>query len=233
MNPDPRSLDIHRLPLVALADEVCFPRTEVRLQIVEPAYCDLLDALWRRDGAEGRIGLVLSLEAGDLVADALEGVAIDAGTSARLIAVDRQADGCSVVLEGERRFRVEREVDGGRWREAWVRPLLEPEVSELDPDVQSMRRELIVRTSRLAVELGERFALDSEQLRLLASDLSFEAMVNHLAANMDMAPIKKLQLLRTALPDRALSLLTILQGRQHILDLLRPYRHLADHPELS
>ena len=225
-------LDIHRLPLVALADEVCFPRTEVRLHVVEPAYCELLEELWRRQGAQGRIGLVLSLDGGELVSDALAGVAVDAGTSARLVAVERRPDGCAVVLEGERRFRVERELDGGRWREAWVRPIQEIEVSELDPDVQSMRRELIVRTSRLAVELGVRFALDPEQLRLLASDLSFEAMVNHLAANMDMAPVKKLQLLRTALPDRALSLLTILRGRQHILDLLRPFRHLARHPDL-
>lgn len=229
---DPRSLDIHRLPLVALADEVCFPRTEVRLRVVEPTYCELLEELWDRHGEEGRIGLVLSLDDEDLFFDALPSIDIDAGTSARLLSLERDDEGCAVVLEGERRFRVERELSGGRWREAWVRPIEEPEISELDPDVRSMRRELLARTLELATELGDRFDLDVEQLRLLGSDLTFEAMVNHLAANIDMAPVKKLQLLRSTLPDRALSLLTILRGRQQMLDLLRPFRHLARNAEL-
>ena len=157
----------------------------------------------------------------------------DAGTATRLIDVRSEQDRCEIVLRGEYRFTVDREIAEGPCREAWVQRIDEPSLSEFDPDVQSLRYELLRRTVDLAHELGERFALDVSQVRQLHAALPFEAMVNNLAANMDVAASRKLQLLRVALPDRALHLLTILRSRQQILDVLRPYRHLARSAECN
>lgn len=52
-------------------------------------------------------------------------------------------------------------------------------------------------------------------------------VVNVLAAHLDLPALRKLQLLAEPLPERALSVLGILRARQKVLDLLRPYRHLA------
>lgn len=45
--------------------------------------------------------------------------------------------------------------------------------------------------------------------------------------------LRKLELLTAALPERALSVLSILKARQRVLDLLRPYRPLAAQPDLN
>jgi len=55
--------------------------------------------------------------------------------------------------------------------------------------------------------------------------------VNTLAAELDLPPLRKLQLLEQALPERALEVLGILRSRRRVVDLLRPFRHLADAAE--
>ena len=214
-----------RLPLIPLSEEVCFPCTELRLRIVEPEYRRLVESVSGGNLDEGWLGLVL-LRTGN---ESMPGEAsvYGAGTAARLIDVDENEQGCQIVLEGRHRFEIERVVPAGCWREGWVLPMDEPYVSELDPDVRELRRQILALVIELSAELGERFALGREQLHPLTQGLTFEAMVNHLAANLDMAPPKKLQLLRHALPERALYLLTILRSRRKVLDVLRPYRHLA------
>jgi Lon protease-like protein len=277
-----RSPSARRLPILPLLDEVHFPRTELRLHVVDEEYGELVRELFEREGDESRVGTVLlmpdeedfeeeeeitasDLEGGDLgdpnvaeragearlLADREPDFAAEAtpygleiprlvvpavyaaGTAARLISVVDVDEGCEIVLRGEFRFELEEEIAAGPGRYAWVRPMEEPDLAEDDPDVLTLRREIVGVAVHLAGELGERFALDGEQLREFASDLPFEAMINHLAANMDVAPLRKLQLLRTALPDRALHLLTILRGRRQVLDMLRPYRHLARCAELN
>ncbi len=229
MPPTPTPFGPRRLPLIPLSEEVCFPCTELRLRIVEPEYRRLVKSI--RDGGldESWLGLVLLRADQESVPG--QASVYGAGTAARLLDVEENDEGFHVVLEGCHRFEIERVVPAGFWREGWVQPMDEPYVSELDPDVQELRRQILALVIELSEELGERFALGREALQHLTQGLTFEAMVNHLAANLDMAPPKKLQLLRHALPDRALYLLTILRSRQKVLDVLRPYRHLAPYSD--
>ncbi|MEM1204133.1 MAG: LON peptidase substrate-binding domain-containing protein [Acidobacteriota bacterium] len=213
-----------RLLLFPLSDEVHFPLTELRLHVLRHDYCGMVRDLHRREGSRGQLGIVL------LKPDWPGGGAppvYAAGTAARLMGLAELDDGCEIVLRGEFRFELEKEVSGHLGREALVRPVTEPSLSEQDPDVLHLRQEILQRTSRLSEELGNRFDLGADEMRDLSGDLTFEAMVNHLAANMEMSPVRKLQLLRHTVSERALHLLTILRSRQQVLDVLRPYRHLA------
>ena len=196
---------------------------ELSLRVVEPDYRRLVEDV-RREG-NGWLGLVL-LRSDDEWQPG-EASVYGAGTAARLTHVEEDADGFHIVLEGHHRFEIERVVSTGFWREGWVQPMDEPYISEGDPDIQRLRREIIDTVHALSSELGDRFALGRDELDPLTRQLTFETTVNHLAANLDMAPSKKLQLLRLSLPDRARHLLTILRSRQQVLDVLRPYRHLA------
>ncbi len=224
--------DSTRMPILPLSDEVHFPHTELRLRIVEPEAVALVEELYLEAGGECRIGTVLLQPDGEPDAR-IEPSVFAAGTAARLIEVESGEQGCDIVLRGEFRFEVEREIGEGPCREAWVRPILEPKLSEVDPEIRTVRRELLACAASLAGELGARFALDPEQVQDLFGELRFEEIVNRLAAHLDIAPLRKLQLLRDRLPDRALHLLSILRSRQQVLDILRPFRHLADNARLN
>lgn len=214
-----------RLALFPLLDEVHFPLTELRLRVVEPDYRELIEEIHEQRGEDARIGTVLLKP--DWAQDEDGDDVYTAGTAGRLIALESHDEGCDVVLRGEYRFEVEREIGAGPCREALVRPLTEPLVSELDPGVKLVRDALITCTANLAGELGERFPLPKDELfELENEDLPFEGMVNGLAARLDLTPFAKLRLLSDSLPQRARRLLSILEGRCQVLDTLRPFRHL-------
>ena len=105
--------------------------------------------------------------------------------------------------------------------------LEEPEIVESDPDVQGLRKELLSLVDQLAEDYDREIGLPIEEWNRSRSALPFEVVVNRLASGLDLPPMRKLQLLRDPLPDRALHLLTLLRGRSQVLDLLRPFRHLA------
>jgi len=65
------------------------------------------------------------------------------------------------------------------------------------------------------------------ELEELATECAFEELVNRIASGLDLPPLRKLKLLQQPLPERGLSILAILRNRQQVLDLLRPWRHLA------
>jgi hypothetical protein len=75
--------------------------------------------------------------------------------------------------------------------------------------------------------MGELFPLPGEELQELRSGVAFEELINRLAAGLDLPPLRKQQLLGGPLDDRAASVLGILRARRRVLDLLRPFRHLA------
>lgn len=224
--PTEEERTLRRLPLFPLTDDVHFPHTEIELHVRDSHYSALAEDLFLARGRESWIGTVL-LRPGFRIETALQAPVFDEGTAGRLIDVREERDGCHLVVRGERRFRVERETAGATCREGWVRFLAESQLSERDPDVQDLRRELLSTTTLLAGEIGE----DWEHLLELDGGLPFEALVNQLAAHVDVDPVKKLQLLRDSLPERALRLLTILRNRRQVLELLRPYRHLAADPD--
>lgn len=220
-----------RLPLFPLPDVVHFPRTTLQLHVFEPRYRQLLADLEERDERMRWIGMVL-LEPGSAEPGfGVEPPIFREGTAGRLIHVERLPDGRSnIVLQGDFRFLVEKEIDdlSTPYRQAVVRPLEEMVVDESDAGVLAVRQEILEVASVLDREMGERFPLDLSDLQTLAEGSSFETLINSLAAELDVPARRKLQLLEQTLIDRSVEVLEILRSRQRVLDLLRPFRHLAD-----
>jgi Lon protease-like protein len=226
-----------RIPLFALTHEVCFPRTELHLEIewqaTEPDHRRLLSDLLSRDEDDRVLGAVLVQP--EMPPDRSGRPEIfPGGTVARVVGVDRRPDGRALVaLWGEVRFLIEHEIDGAPYRQARVRPVAEPELDEDDSGLVAVRREILGLADRLADETGSGFPIDRRVLAELAAGRPFEEVVNRLAADLDLPPLCKLGLLVEALPDRALELLKILRSRRTVVDLLRPFRHLAAGSELN
>ncbi len=223
-----------RIPLFPLPNVVHFPGTLLRLHIFEDRYRELIEDLLALEPAQRRIGMVLTRP---LSARLAEPDIFPAGTAGRLVNVDPLPDGCSnIVLHGEFRFRVQREIDGSCYRQAWVAPMNEPWLDERNPGIAALRRDLTELVEGLANEIGERFPVDpadlSRQIRIETpgDPRSFERLVNGIAAELDLPVLRKLSLLNDPLPERAIHLTQILRSRREALDFLRPFRHLATNP---
>ncbi|HYN22246.1 MAG TPA: LON peptidase substrate-binding domain-containing protein [Thermoanaerobaculia bacterium] len=219
---------VTRIPLLPLPDVVHFPRTELQLAFDEPRYLRLVKDLAEQDDEARRVGLVL-LKPG--WSQSYEGrpEIFSEGTASRLMDVDQLPDGrTQILLVGDFRFELERELAGAEpYRLAEVRPVDEPWLNERDAGIVAVRKALMELLRHVAGETGERFPLSSEELELLGGDCAFEELVNRLASGLDLPPLRKLRLLQQPLPERGLSLLSILRNRRQVLDLLRPWRHLA------
>ncbi len=213
-----------RLPLLPLPDLVHFPKTDLRLKISEPGGLPLVRDLMLIEDEERWLGTVLlkPSEEGE------EGAQVfSAGTAARVLELEDQIDGYEILLRGAFRFEVKRELSENSYREAMVLPLEEPRLSEVDPGILMLKEELLTCTSSLIDQLREQFPVTEELLTTMREDeLSFEHVVNRLAATVELSPIRKLQLLNESLPDRAVELLSILRSQLKVLELLYPFRHL-------
>jgi Lon protease-like protein len=227
------------LPLVPLPDVVHFPRTELRLQISEPRYRRLVRDVVERQDEDGRwIGIVL-LKPGWVETYEGRPDVFPGGTAGRLLDADFLPDGrANIVLYGGFRFEVQRELGGGDYRQAVVRPIEEPWLNERDAGVVAVRHAILDHLRVLAAELGDRFPFapgdpgpgDAEEI---GGDSPFEELVNRVAAGLDVPALRKLQLLAETLPERGLSVLSILRSRKQVVDLLRPFRHLAGGSEMN
>ena len=219
---------VTRLPLFPLPDVVCFPRTEMKLLVEEPRYLRMVKDLMNHEDDARWIGMVL-LKPGWSQSHGGHPAVFSGGTASRLIDVENLPDGRSqILLVGDFRFELERELAGDQpYRLAEVRPVDEPWLNEDDAGIQAVRREMTELLVRVAVETGERFPLAAGDLEELAIDCAFEELVNRIASGLDLPPLRKLKLLQQPLPERGLSILSILRNRQQVLDLLRPWRHLA------
>lgn len=214
------------LPLFPLPDLVHFPRTELRLHVFEPRYRQLLRDLARSPGRKW-IGMVLQRPG--WIEDERGQPAIHAtGTAGRLESVEPLPDGRSnIVLYGDFRFEIEQELGERPYRLARVRRIAEPDAVFSEIDLPATRREILGVAATLCAEMGERFPLPGDSLRELVQEATTEELVNRIASDLDVPVLRKQQLLTADLPERARSLLSILRSRQRVLDLLRPYRHLA------
>ena len=211
------------LPLFPLPNAVLFPGGLLPLHVFEPRYRQLVRDLLGLEERERWIGMVLLREHED--DDRAE--ISEAGTAGRLVSVEYLPDGRSnIVLRGGFRFAIEREVADRPYRVALVRPLREPPFFAYAPEVLARQDQLVSLATALAEELGERFPIAPDTLRQLAAS-GFEETVNGLAAELDVPALRKLQLLVEPLCERADSLEGILRARRRVLDLLRPFRHLA------
>jgi len=219
------------IPLFALPNVVHFPGTELKLHVFEPRYRQLVRDLLEAAPDSRVVGMVLIKPGGGRggAAEIFPG-----GTAGQLVDVDHLPDGRSnILLVGEYRFEVERELAGSPYRRAVVRPVLEPRLDEEDPGIVAVKRDLVEAVESLSTEVGERFPLKAEQLSPGPDLLPFELLVNRIAADIDLPALSKMSLLTDALPERALHLLGILKSRRQVLDLLRPFRHLAADSELN
>ncbi|HEY8020741.1 MAG TPA: LON peptidase substrate-binding domain-containing protein [Thermoanaerobaculia bacterium] len=214
-----------RLPLVPLPDVVHFPRTDLRLHVFEPRSRRLLrDLVAQDEGEPRRIGIVLARPA----RRGSQPEIYPGGTAGRLVELEALPDGgANVLLRGEFRFALERELGSEPYRQGLVRPIEEPLLNESDAGIVAVRAGLVGLANELAGELGGRFPLSSSDLAEVAADGSFEELVNRIAADLDLPAPRKFSLLAESLPERALSLVSILRSRKQVVALLRPYRSLA------
>jgi Lon protease-like protein len=220
------------LPLFPLPNVVHFPDTELPLHIFEPRYRALVRDLeaQREAGEPGLVGMVLS-QPGERTAEGRTAF-YPAGTAARLVAVEPLPDGrCDIVLRGEYRFTTLREGEPRPYRTGFVQPHPEPRLDEADPGLRAVKAELVTLAEGLIVEMADHFPLDPKHLAALAASDHFARLVNGIAARLDLPAERKLGLLDQSLTDRALDVLGVLRSRRRVLDLLRPFRHLARHPE--
>ena len=221
------------LPLFPLPDVVHFPRTELRLRVNEPRYCRLVRDLEEREEESRWIGMVL-LKPGWVQSYEGNPEIFPGGTAGRLMEIEDLPDGsANILLYGDFRFELEREHAGGPYRQAVVRPMAEPWLNERDAGIVVVRDAILGHLHALAAELGESFPLRGDELEELDEASPFEELVNRVAAELDVPVLRKLQLLVESLPERGLSVLSILRSRKQVVDLLRPYRHLADRSHLN
>jgi len=217
------------LPLYPLSDLVHFPHTDLKLDLFGQRCRRLVEDVLESREESRWIGLVLVKpgQRGDRCP-----AVYPEGTAGRIVRCEFRPDGhAELLLHGEFRFELDRELGGEPYRRALVRPIEEPQWNERDAGILVVRRALLALAHSLLADLGAAFPLAAQDLEELASHSGFEELVNRLAAELDLPALRKLALLCESLPDRALSVLAILHGRRQVVDQLRPYRHLAGRSE--
>jgi len=220
-----------RIPLVPLPNVVHFPRTELKLHVVDPAFLPLVHDLEEQDEDSRWLGVVL-LKPGPRFDPQGRPEIFPGGTAARVLDLETQPGGnTDILLYGERRFELEREIAHAPYRQAVVRLLEEPWLNERDAGILAVRHDLLELLRAMEEELGPQFPWDLEDLESLAGGAAFEELVNRIATRIDVPPLRKLQLLTESLPERGLSVLSILRARRQVFDLLRPFRRLAGSAE--
>ncbi len=220
-----------RLPLVPLPNVVHFPRTELKLHVVDPTFLPLVHDLEERDEDSRWLGVVL-LKPGPRSDPQGRPEIFPGGTAARVLDLETRPGGdTDILLYGEHRFELEREIADAPYRQAVVRFLEEPWLNERDAGILAVRHDLLELLRALAADLGEQFPWDLDDLESLAGGAAFEELVNRIATRIDVPPLRKLQLLTESLPERGLSVLSILRARRQLFDLLRPFRRLGGSAE--
>jgi Lon protease-like protein len=220
-----------RLPLVPLPNVVHFPRTELKLHVIDPTFLPLVHDLEEQDEDSRWLGVVL-LKPGPRFDPQGRPEIFPGGTAARVLDLEMQPGGnTDILLYGEFRFELEREIADAPYRQAVVRPMEEPWLNERDAGILAVRHDLLELLHALAEELGEQFPWDLDNLEALSGGGGFEELVNRIATRVDVPPLRKLQLLTESLPERGLSVLSILRARRQVFDLLRPFRRLAGSSE--
>ncbi|HSU83581.1 MAG TPA: LON peptidase substrate-binding domain-containing protein [Thermoanaerobaculia bacterium] len=217
-----------RLPLLPLTDIVHFPRTELKLHVLDPSYSQLVHDLAELDEESRWIGIVLMKPGPRLDREGRPEI-FPAGTAARVMDLETAPDGhADLLVYGELRFELEHEI-AGPYRQAVVRPVEEPWLNERDAGIVAVRQTIVRLLRALSEEMGDKLQLDVDGLA--SRDCAFEELINRIATRVDVPAVRKLQLLTESLPERGLSVLSILRSRKQVFDLLRPFRRRGTDPE--
>ncbi|HEY2291118.1 MAG TPA: LON peptidase substrate-binding domain-containing protein [Thermoanaerobaculia bacterium] len=217
-----------RLPLVPLTDIVHFPRTELKLHVLDPAYERLVHDLAELDEESRWIGIVLMKPGPRLDREGRPEI-YSAGTAARVMDLATDPDGhADILVHGELRFEIDHEI-AGPYRQGVVRPVEEPWLNERDAGIVAVRQTIVRLLRALSAEMGDKLRLDVDDLA--SGDCAFEEMINRIATRVDVPAVRKLQLLTEPLPERGLSVLSILRSRKQVFDMLRPFRRRGSRPE--
>jgi Lon protease-like protein len=212
------------LPLFPLPNVVHFPGTRLPLHIFEPRYRRMVADLLELPEAERRVGMIL------VAADRRTGAAelVEPGCAGRLVEHEALPDGRSnIVLEGEYRFALEELVDGKPYRQARVAPL-EDRVPLVEHErADRLEREIAGLAAAIATACKEAFPVDLEELAGLGRPGALLALVNRLAAGLDLPPLRRQTLLAEEPRERAEELAGILRSRLKVVTFLGPFRHLA------
>jgi len=220
-----------QLPLFPLPNVVHFPATELALHVFEARYRQLVADLQRRPEADRLIGMVL-LKPGWQGAANGDPEVFACGTAGRLSHLEMLDDGRSnIVLCGEFRFLVEKEIESAPYRQALIVPVTEPFVSETLSDVAELRSDIAASVLVLSRRMGSRFPVRLDAAQVQSAPL--QRLVNTVAAELDLPIENKLDLLHRDLLERAERVRSILESRIRVLDLLDPYRRSSAHPELN
>ena len=211
--PEPASL---RLPLL-LAGRVLFPCTELRLPLGEALYQDLL--LTPRD--QRFLGVLLALPG-----RSRGGGIYAAGTVSRVLALETEGETSYARLRGDRRFELLAPPEAVPYPQARVRLLPEAPLDESAPLVRALRQKLAEKLDAARHALGPALPLDGEELRRLWR-APLEELVNRAAVALEVSELRQLELLALPLAERAVEITGILRSRIKLVQLLRPYRHLA------
>ena len=202
------------VPLFPLPNVVLFPRAVLPLHVFEERYrrmtADVLAG--GEDGGSPRIAMALLRPGWESVYNGrptLE-VAVCVGT---IVAHERLADGrYNVLLRGDLRGRIVREVDDGPYRSAEVAAIDEPTVLEDDLAAERRRlRSLFAAGGRLATSpAGRKFH------ELLASHVPTSDVADLLAFHLlDDVPAKQQLLAEPDPRQRVRRVLALLGGRSH------------------
>jgi len=215
------------LPLFPLPNVVHFPGTTLPLHVFEPRYRQLVSDLLSRPEAERLVGMIL------VARDEATGEPelLEPGCAGRLVAHEPLEDGRSnIVLEGDFRFTLERELPGGPYRRALVLPLAD-EVRRIDwQRAEQLERELVRLIGEVASASGSSWPVDLGDLAGLGRPGKLLPLVNRLAAGLDLPALRKQTLLAEPPLGRAEQVAGILRSRLKLLTTLAPFRQPAAEP---
>lgn len=186
-----------RFPIFPLPNVVLFPDVRLPLHIFEPRYREMTrDAL----AAERVIGMVLIEPGGDPAEQ--RAPVFGTGCLGRIVEHQELDDGrFLIVLQGERRFRIESEEDGDRaYRVASARLLDDPAYDALDDAVRlALAQERTQLEQRMLELVNEREPDAARVLSERMRALDPIELLHALAFGIDRPPLEKQSLLEA--PD--------------------------------
>lgn len=215
------------VPIFPLPNVVLFPDTLLPLHVFEPRYRQMVADLLARPAAERHVGMILSARNAAGTLDLLE-----PGCVGRLVAHEPLDDGRShIVLAGETRFGIAREVAGKPYRQAVVEPLADDIPLVAAERAESAHAELLALAASVVSASYGGSPLDLSSLAGLGAPSRLAALANRIASQLDLPIARKQSLLAEPPLARAEELAGILRSRVKLLRSLAPFRHLAANPE--